>query len=414
MNNFEKAAEILGRNSAFLNEEKKESYKFPKFEDLHTYSGSGNSKETTYRAILPETKKGNLAPYVDIKYSRGGYFISEFRISDAFGNDAKKEFESFKKGPYLNARVAYKAFRDTFGKYVKSEKLDEAVDEYSEKRLIKDSLPAYFECMLWSTTGENDEPLDDKYDVRDLSDKLKEKSKKDLIAFYELCEKEANEELEKYIDEKGYKHFGHDFWLSRNGHGAGFFDDGYNKLQKLTKKFGEVYIEIGDDKKVHAMIEAEELLPFKRFKVTYHDGDHYTTKARAKSAEDFKKYLTQSGEWKVTHEDEDGKETKKKIVKVEELKESLNEADEKLIFNNPIDAFRWIVKEHQALYVKKINDTDYEGSVDKKRGWTLIDDYSASLVLQVYNKLSEQNKKKLESFKSIENIVHTVLKLINK
>lgn len=79
--------------------------------------------------------------------------------------------------------------------------------------------------------------------------------------------------------------------------------------------------------KVEPINESKDLEPMKTFKVTYHDGSSYKTSARAKSEEDFKKYLTQDGPWVVTDEDEEtGKETKKKIVKVEMLKESKDES----------------------------------------------------------------------------------------
>jgi hypothetical protein len=44
---------------------------------------------------------------------------------------------------------------------------------------------------------------------------------------------------------------GHDFWLTRNRHGTGFWDRGYeesiaNKLTELSKKAGEYYV-YGDD-----------------------------------------------------------------------------------------------------------------------------------------------------------------------
>jgi hypothetical protein len=44
---------------------------------------------------------------------------------------------------------------------------------------------------------------------------------------------------------------GHDFWLTRNGHGAGFWDGEWYKevgerLTKASKAFGEVNIYVGD------------------------------------------------------------------------------------------------------------------------------------------------------------------------
>lgn len=72
---------------------------------------------------------------------------------------------------------------------------------------------------------------------------------------------------------------------------------------------------------VEELNETKEIIPFGYFKITYSDGSSKKTEARAKTAEDFKKYLTQDGDT-VTDEDDDGKETKKKIVKVEKLDES--------------------------------------------------------------------------------------------
>lgn len=44
---------------------------------------------------------------------------------------------------------------------------------------------------------------------------------------------------------------GHDFWLTRNGHGAGFWDRGFDKLgddlTKVAKQFHEISAYTGDD-----------------------------------------------------------------------------------------------------------------------------------------------------------------------
>jgi hypothetical protein len=46
---------------------------------------------------------------------------------------------------------------------------------------------------------------------------------------------------------------GHDIWLTRNHHGVGFFDRGYESdiekiLTQSAEKLGEVEMYIGDDK----------------------------------------------------------------------------------------------------------------------------------------------------------------------
>jgi hypothetical protein len=67
-----------------------------------------------------------------------------------------------------------------------------------------------------------------------------------------MLDKLATEELDKLDAEK----CGHDFWLTRNGHGAGFWDrselkahDLGERLTKLCKEFPE-YNLLGDGKKV--------------------------------------------------------------------------------------------------------------------------------------------------------------------
>jgi len=49
----------------------------------------------------------------------------------------------------------------------------------------------------------------------------------------------------------------HDFILTRNGHGAGFWDGGWHepmatKLTELSKKFGEIYIYLSDENLLEA------------------------------------------------------------------------------------------------------------------------------------------------------------------
>ena len=45
---------------------------------------------------------------------------------------------------------------------------------------------------------------------------------------------------------------GHDFWLTRNGHGAGFWDGDWPEkhgavLDRIAKDFGEIWAYLGDD-----------------------------------------------------------------------------------------------------------------------------------------------------------------------
>lgn len=114
------------------------------------------------------------------------------------------------------------------------------------KQALIDSLDAftkhYIVCMLWAETDNSTpsggHPLDDNYDINDLTiDALKE-CKKDCEAF-----QRDNAELLKQAGNDEYN--GHDFWLTRNGHGAGFWDRGYDKdigdkLTQACKTYGTV------------------------------------------------------------------------------------------------------------------------------------------------------------------------------
>lgn len=106
---------------------------------------------------------------------------------------------------------------------------------------------AYIECMLWSSTDSNDEPFDSNYSLSDFSEETLMQIKQDCEAFQAKCG-----ELLDTIDNA---QAGHDFWLTRNHHGAGFWDRGLGELgEKLTniaESFGEQSPYVGDDGKVY-------------------------------------------------------------------------------------------------------------------------------------------------------------------
>lgn len=111
----------------------------------------------------------------------------------------------------------------------------------------------YLECALWSSTDNSDDsggsPLDDNYSIDDIPEAEIAKAIAECADFRQFAEKE----LASYPN--GDELAGHDFWLTRNGHGAGFWDRGLGKLgQVLTDKahsFGESYLYIGDDGKLY-------------------------------------------------------------------------------------------------------------------------------------------------------------------
>jgi len=108
-------------------------------------------------------------------------------------------------------------------------------------------LDDYLVSALWSSSDDEGNPLDDDYDVSDVSKEAIKKSEKDLKDF----EKKAG----KLLDGLDPKQIAHDFWLTRNGHGAGFLDRDYDgkekKLDKIASSFGSVMAYVGDDKKIY-------------------------------------------------------------------------------------------------------------------------------------------------------------------
>lgn len=118
---------------------------------------------------------------------------------------------------------------------------------------ISDFFQAYLTCALWSSTCDDGEPLDYQYTTEDLSDDCHASMFEDCINFFTANNTLLSHAIEKY--DYSYSQAGHDFWLTRNGHGAGFWDRGLNDLgDKLTlaaKSYGSCDLYVGDDGKIY-------------------------------------------------------------------------------------------------------------------------------------------------------------------
>ena len=114
---------------------------------------------------------------------------------------------------------------------------------------IDDFTKGYIEAALWSSIDENEEPLDKNYVVEDLSSEALSEIISDCEAF--------QSEMAEYLEKAGTPEYnGHDFWLTRNGHGAGFWDRGYEKevsavLTGASKFMGECYLYVGANGKIY-------------------------------------------------------------------------------------------------------------------------------------------------------------------
>lgn len=118
---------------------------------------------------------------------------------------------------------------------------------------------AYIEAALWSTTGDDDVPLDKHHDIDDLHQST-------LAAAVADCKRFQKEMAEFITDEhrisQGSGEYsveelaGHDFWLTREAHGAGFWDGDWSAeadeaMTFKSAEFGEVDWYIGDDGKIY-------------------------------------------------------------------------------------------------------------------------------------------------------------------
>ena len=108
-----------------------------------------------------------------------------------------------------------------------------------------DYLESYQACALWSSCDDDGEPLD-------RSGMLL--ASETLDAFLADCGAflgEIDELGLEWRDEIEWEALGHDLWLTRNGHGAGFWDRGLDELgdalAEAAKRQGSRDLYVGDD-----------------------------------------------------------------------------------------------------------------------------------------------------------------------
>jgi hypothetical protein len=112
---------------------------------------------------------------------------------------------------------------------------------------------AYIEAALWSTSvdseyaAEHDIASDMGLDRAGFT--LDDIAPEALASIVEDC-KAFRDTAGALLDEWNDGQAGHDLWLTRNGHGAGFWDRGLphgEELSDMARALGESYLYIGDD-----------------------------------------------------------------------------------------------------------------------------------------------------------------------
>lgn len=109
--------------------------------------------------------------------------------------------------------------------------------------MTTDFLNQYIETALWSSTTDTDEPMDRNHDKTHLAPDTLRQMTEDCRDFYDRF-------WELIADDPTQA--AHDFWLTRNHHGAGFWDGDWPEsigqyLTRMSHEYGSVDLYVGDD-----------------------------------------------------------------------------------------------------------------------------------------------------------------------
>jgi hypothetical protein len=120
---------------------------------------------------------------------------------------------------------------------------------------------AYITTALWSSNDDNGDPFDRHFSAQDIHPDTLQRIVEDCARF----QAEQSTAIAKAIetgkvacgpDFDEYGRAGHDFWLTRCGHGAGFWDGDWpapfdEQLSEAARAFGNCDLYVGDDGKLH-------------------------------------------------------------------------------------------------------------------------------------------------------------------
>lgn len=119
---------------------------------------------------------------------------------------------------------------------------------------------SYLECIIWTDEDSIKEGMSDNGEDPDTLELTRENFQAESLREIEIQSRDfvmANwEDLQAYARFGRTADFaGHDFILSRNGHGTGFWDRGAgdvgDRLHKAAKVYGDASLYLGDDGKIY-------------------------------------------------------------------------------------------------------------------------------------------------------------------
>ncbi len=131
----------------------------------------------------------------------------------------------------------------------------------------------YLSTAIWSSTGNDDEPLDRNFSIDDFSPEAVEKARGDIGDFLsdvdDAIQVQVDSDLENGFEAEEYgvgpalhniwhtfptEQLVRDFWFTRNGHGVGFWarpevysERFADRLTNIAQKYGEVEVYVSDE-----------------------------------------------------------------------------------------------------------------------------------------------------------------------
>ena len=110
-------------------------------------------------------------------------------------------------------------------------------------RYLNEFIAQYIRTALWSCHDDDGRPLDATFGTDSIGESARAAMAADCAAFIQ----DNQADLEGIDPGQA----GHDFWLTRNGHGAGFWDRGLgavgDRLTEASQRYPEIDLWIGDD-----------------------------------------------------------------------------------------------------------------------------------------------------------------------
>lgn len=129
---------------------------------------------------------------------------------------------------------------------------NDEMSKIEQDQMIDTIAHHYLVCALWSSSDDDGEGLDYGRDISDFAPETRTQAREDVSDFVGLLQREGV----NWQDAMSPEQLGHDFWLTRNRHGAGFWDRGLGDLGETLTKWADTYsavdMYVGDDGQVHA------------------------------------------------------------------------------------------------------------------------------------------------------------------